>query len=122
MPHTSGSTARDIVLAYHQAWTSGDIDQAMTYVADDMVCRAPGEDLVGKDTYRCYLAGFAPRLTGLTDVASFAGGDRVALFYYPQTAATSTALAAECFTVRNGQIAESLLVFDRLSYAAPTEP
>jgi len=30
---------------------------------------------------------------------------------------TSTAPAAEHFTVRDGRIVESLLVFDRLSYA-----
>ena len=32
---------------------------------------------------------------------------------------TSTAPAAEYFTVRDGRIVESLLVFDRLSYAPP---
>lgn len=121
MTQTSSVTALETVLAYHRAWTSGDIDLAMTRVADDIVCRAPGEDLVGKDAYRAYLAGFAPSLTGLSDIASFADGDRVALFYYPQTATTSTTPAAECFTVRDGQIAESVLVFDRLSYAPPNE-
>lgn len=121
MTQTSGSIARETVLDYHRAWTSGDIDRAMTYVADDIVCRAPGDDLVGKGAYRGYLAGFAPNVTGLTDVATFADGDRVALFYYPHTAATSTAPAAECFTVRDGQIAESVLVFDRLSFAPPND-
>ena len=31
-------------LAYHQAWTSQDLDQAMTYVADDITVtrRVPG--------------------------------------------------------------------------------
>ena len=93
----------------------------MTRVADDIVCRAPGEDLVGKDAYRGYMAGFAPNLIGLTDVASFADADHVALFYYPHTAATSTAPAAECFTVRDEKIVESVLVFDRLSFLSPNE-
>lgn len=108
-----------IVQDYHQAWTSGDIDKAMALVADDIACRAPGADLNGKDVYRAFIAGFAPRLTGIADIASFTDGDRVALFYYPQTAATSTAPAAEYFTVRDGKIAESVLIFDRLSYARP---
>lgn len=120
MTRTTPVSALDTVLDYHQAWTSGDIAQAMTRVADDIVCHAPGEDLVGKDAYRDYLAGFAPNLTGLADVARFADGDRVALFYYPQTAVTSTAVAAEYFTVRDGMIAESVLVFDRLSYLPPS--
>lgn len=109
----------EIVQDYHRAWTGGDVDQAMTWVADDIVCRTPGEDLTGKAAYREYLAGFAPALTGLADIASFADGDRVALFYYPHTATTSTAPAAECFTVRDARIVESVLVFDRLSFAPP---
>jgi hypothetical protein len=115
-------SAYQIVQDYHRAWTSGDIDRAMTLVADDIVCRAPGEDLTGKDAYREFIGGFAPALTGLTDIAGFADGERrVALFYYPQTAATAIAPAAECFTVRDGKIAESVLVFDRLSFGPPVD-
>lgn len=121
MTQPSPSAALETVLDYHRAWTSGDVERAMTRVADDIVCRAPWEDLVGKDTFRAYLAGFAPNLTGLTDVASFADAEHVALLYYPHTAATSSAPAAEYFTVRDGAIVETVLVFDRLSFAPPNE-
>jgi ketosteroid isomerase-like protein len=113
-------TPAETVQAYHRAWTGGDVEGAMTLVADDITCRAPGVDLAGKDAYRAFIAGFAPSLTGIADIAAFADGDRVALFYYPQTAVTATAPAAECFTVRGGLIAGSVLIFDRLSYA-PSE-
>jgi ketosteroid isomerase-like protein len=115
------TSAYSIVQDYHRAWTSGDIDRAMTQVADDITCRAPGVDLVGKEAYRGFIAGFAPALTGLADIASFADGDRVALFYYPQTVATATAPAAECFTVRDGKIAKSVLIFDRGSFGPPAD-
>lgn len=118
---STASSALEIVLDYHRAWTSGEIDTAMSRVAEDVVCQAPGEQVNGKDAYRAFLAGFAPALTGLSDVATFADDDRVALFYYPHTAATSSALAAEHFTVRDGKIAENLLVFDRLSFSPPNE-
>ncbi|HZJ06884.1 MAG TPA: nuclear transport factor 2 family protein [Nocardioidaceae bacterium] len=111
------TSALEIVLDYHHAWTHGDVDRAMGWVADDICCRAPGEDLVGKAAYREFLGGFAPSLTGLTNIASFADGDRVVLVYYPHTATTTTAPAAECFTVRGERIVESVLVFDRLSFA-----
>ncbi|MBD5784890.1 nuclear transport factor 2 family protein [Cellulosimicrobium terreum] len=114
-------SAQAIVQEYHRAWTGGDVDRAMALVADDVTCRAPGQDLTGKDAYRRYIAGFAPALTGLADIAAFAERDRVALFYYPQTATTTTAPAGECFTVRDGKIVESVLVFDRLSFGPPAE-
>lgn len=112
-------TAHETVRAYHRAWTSGRIDEAMSLVADDVTCRAPGIDLDGVAAYREYIAGFAPSLTGLADIAEFADGERVALFYHPRTEVTSTAPAAECFTVRDGRITESVLVFDRLSFVPP---
>ncbi|MFV0433345.1 MAG: nuclear transport factor 2 family protein [Leucobacter sp.] len=112
-------TAHEIVQQYHRAWTGGEVEEAMSYVADDIACRAPGVDLAGKDAYRGFIGGFAPMLTGIGDIADFVDGDRVALFYYPQTAATSTTPAAEFFTVRDGKIAESVLIFDRLSYGPP---
>ncbi|KHS52489.1 nuclear transport factor 2 family protein [Brevibacterium linens] len=114
-------SAFEIVQKYHRAWTNGDVDTAMEFVAEGISCRAPGQDFEGKDAYRQFIAGFAPRLTGIEEIAEFADGQRVALFYYPQTAATATTPAAEFFTVENGQIAESVLIFDRLSYAPPTQ-
>lgn len=121
MTGVSGSPALETVLDYHRAWTSGDIDRAMTRVADEVVCLAPDGKLTGADAYREYLADFAPNLTGLTDVATFADEDHVALFYYPHTAVTSTAPAAEYFTVRGDRIVENVLVFDRLSFAPPNQ-
>lgn len=115
----SQNTACDVVRRYHRAWTSGDVDTAMTCVADDVTCRAPGVDLVGKVAYAEFIGGFAPMLTGIGDIAEFVEGNRVALFYYPQTATTSTAPAAELFTVMDGRITESVLIFDRLSYGPP---
>ncbi|WP_040163259.1 nuclear transport factor 2 family protein [Microbacterium gorillae] len=114
-------TAIDTVKRYHHAWTSGDIDAAMSIVADDITCRAPGVDLDGKDAYRQFIGGFAPRLTGIGEIAEFVDGDRVALFYYPQTAATAITPAAELLTVADGKITESVLIFDRLSYGPPAQ-
>lgn len=114
-------TPCDVVRSYHQAWTTGDIQTAMSHVADDITCRAPGIDLTGKQDYQRFIAGFAPSLTGIGEIAEFVDDERVALFYYPQTTATSTTPAAELFTVRDGLIVDSILVFDRLSYGPPSE-
>ena len=113
------SQPRSIVEAYHRAWTGGDVEAAMAFVADDVACRAPGVDLHGKGEYEQFIGGFAPRLTGLIDIASFADGNRVALFYCPQTAVADAAPVAECFTVEGGKIVDSVLIFDRLSFAPP---
>jgi ketosteroid isomerase-like protein len=121
MTDDNPSPALQTALAYHRAWTGGDLDGAMARVADDIICRAPDGDINGKDAYHGYLRGFAQIMTGLTDVAAFGDHEHALLFYYPHTETTSTAPAAEHLTVRGGQIVESLLVFDRLSFAPPQE-
>jgi hypothetical protein len=111
-----GHDAASTVDAYHQAWTSGDVDRALTYVSDDARCFAPDEEVTTKGDWREYLAGFVPMLTGAPEHTRMTDGDRVALWYFPQTAVTKTTLAGELFTVRGGQIVEIRLVFDRLRY------
>lgn len=119
MPHVDDD-AMSIVDAYHLAWTTGDVDRALTYVSDDVRCFAPDESVTTKEDWRGYLAGFAPRLTAAPEHARMAAGERVALWYFPQTPNTKTTLAAELFTVRRGRIVEIRLAFDRLGYGPPT--
>ena len=45
----STSPALEVALAYFHAWTGHDLDRAMEYVADDMVCDAPAGRLEGAD-------------------------------------------------------------------------
>jgi hypothetical protein len=106
-------------LAYHQAWTSHDLDKAMTYIADDISCDAPGARIRGAQQYRDFLGGFMAQLTGVQTAAAFGDDTTAVLFYYPHTATTSDAPTAECFTVGGGKITRSVLVFDRSSFAPP---
>ena len=114
MSHHSNPSS--VVQAYHEAWTSGDVDQALTYVSDDVRCFAPDESVTTKDDWRGYLTGFLPMLTGAPEHARMTDGDRVALWYFPQTAVTATTLASELFTVEDDQITEIRLAFDRMGY------
>jgi hypothetical protein len=106
-------------LAYHQAWTSQNLDQAMTYIADGITCDAPGTRISGAQQYRDFLGGFMTQLTGVQNVAAFGDDATAVLFYYPHTATVSDAPTAECFTVVGGKITRSVLVFDRPSFAPP---
>jgi SnoaL-like domain len=106
-------------LAYHRAWTSNNLDQAMTYIADNITCDAPGARISGAGQYRDFLGGFMTRLAGVQTIAAFGDDATAVLFYYPHTANVSDAPTAECFTVTSGKITRSVLVFDRPSFAPP---
>ena len=113
------SPALRTALAYHQAWTSQNLDRAMTHVADGISCDAPGARISGAQQYRDFLGRFMTQLTGVQTVAAFGDDTTAVLFYYPHTANASDAPTAECFTVAGGKITRSVLVFDRPSFAPP---
>lgn len=113
--------ALEIVEKYHHAWTTGDLDSAMDYVADDIAVHAPGQEIAGKEAYREYLGGFMTMLTGLTNHASLGDDTTAALYYFPHTPFTTTAPVAEFFTVSDGVITESHLLFDRPSFGPPSD-
>ncbi|HEY2673427.1 MAG TPA: nuclear transport factor 2 family protein [Rugosimonospora sp.] len=121
---TKGSTVTDTTspalrtaLAYYEAWTGHDLDKAMSYIADTIVCDAPAGRLEGAEAYRGFMEPFVRILTGSTLIAAF-GDDRTALIMYDTgTVPVPNAPGAECVTVENGRITRSRFIFDRLPFA-----
>jgi ketosteroid isomerase-like protein len=50
------SAALRVAMAYFRAWTSKDLNQAMTFIADDIVCDAPAGRIDGAEAYRAFMA------------------------------------------------------------------
>ena len=112
------SPALRTALAYYHAWTGHDLDEAMSYIADDIVCDAPAGRLVGAAAYRDFMGPFVQITTGATMIAAF-GDDKTALVMYDtQTVPVKSAPGAECVTVKDGKITYSRFVFDRAPFDA----
>jgi len=112
------SPALRTALAYHQAWTSHDLDKAMSYIADDIVCDAPAGRLEGAAAYRDFMGPFVQILKGSELIAAF-GDDRTALIMYDtRTVPVESAPGAECVTVTDGKITYSRFIFDRAPFDA----
>ena len=118
---TTSDHALRVATAYHEAWTSGDLDKAMSFMTDDVVVHAPEKEINGKEEYRAYLGGFMEVMEGCTPRAAFGDDNTAVLYYFPHTPSTRSAPVGECFLVESGLIKESHVAFDRLSYAPPTE-
>jgi hypothetical protein len=118
MTTNTDSAALRTALAYHHAWTSHDLDTAMSYIADDIVCDAPAGRLEGAAAYRGFMGPFVRILTGSTLIAAF-GDDTTALIMYDtRTAPVTSAPGAECVTVSAGKITYSRFIFDRTPFDA----
>lgn len=110
--------ALDTANAYYDAWTSGNVDKAMSYLAEDIVCDAPAGQINGLDAYRKFTADFVSQLTGATPVAAF-GDDHSALSMYEvHTVPVKSSLVTELATVENGKITQLRMVFDQAPFMA----
>lgn len=67
----NSSPALDVALAYHRAWTGGDFERAMTYVADDIGCEAPAGRIIGAQEFRGFMGPFARLLLRARVLAAF---------------------------------------------------
>jgi hypothetical protein len=52
----TASPALRTALAYYHAWTSHRLEEAMSYIAGDIVCDAPAGRLAGVGAYREFMA------------------------------------------------------------------
>jgi hypothetical protein len=109
-------------LAYHQAWTSHDLDTAMSYIAEDIVCDAPAGRLEGAEAYRGFMAPFVQILKGSTLIAAFGDEETAVVVYDTETVPVRSAPGAECVTVRDSKITYSRFIFDRAPFEATRRP
>jgi SnoaL-like domain len=114
----SESAALRVALAYHEAWVGKDLDRAMTYLADDIVCDAPAGRIEGVTAYREFMAPFVEMLLGAELIAAFGDEERALVMYDTRTILVPSGPAAECVTVHNGKISYSRFIFDRVPFAA----
>jgi ketosteroid isomerase-like protein len=112
------STALRTALAYFEAWTGKDLDRAMTFIAEDVVCDAPAGRIEGAAAYRAFMAPFVQILRDAKLIAAF-GDERTAVVVYDTaTVPVPSAPAAECVTVQDGRITYSRFIFDRAPFQA----
>lgn len=114
-------TPLQVATAYHEAWTSKDLDRAMSYIADDIVCDAPAGRIEGAAAYRAFMAPFVAMLLGTQLLAAFGDDEHAVVVYDTRTTLVESGPGAEYVMVRNGHITYSRFIFDRLPFAAARE-
>jgi ketosteroid isomerase-like protein len=110
--------ALQVALAYFEAWTGRDLDRAMGYVADGIVCEAPAGRLEGAEAYRAFMGPFVEILKSARLIAAFGDDETALVMYDTETVPVARAPGAECVTVRDGKIVHSRFVFDRAPFEA----
>ncbi|WP_394619645.1 nuclear transport factor 2 family protein [Lentzea sp. JNUCC 0626] len=105
-------TAQMIAEQYVQAWTSGDAETALGFVADDVVCEAPTGRIEGIEGYRQFLAPFVGRLTRGEVLDVLARDARAVTVYSIDLPFVQNVHGTEYLTVTDGKISHVISVFD----------
>jgi hypothetical protein len=113
---TASTPALDTALAYHRAWTNRDMDRAMSFIADDIVCHAPAGTLHGAQAFRQFMQPFTQILTSSGLIAAFGDDEHAVVMYNTSTVPVPDAPGAEWVTVDHGTIREMTIIFDRLPF------
>jgi YHS domain-containing protein/ketosteroid isomerase-like protein len=105
----------EIVNAYLAAYTSGDVDRAASLVSENFFFQGPMQTTAGTSALRKIVAHVAANARGHRVLRQWQDGDEVCTIYQlsaeTDTEATSV-LVSEWNTVRGGQVASSLMLFD----------
>ncbi|NUW33088.1 nuclear transport factor 2 family protein [Nonomuraea sp. SMC257] len=96
---------------------SGDVDQALGFLAEDVVCDAPAGRIEGLAAYRGFLEGFLPKLTGSSITKVLGDDTSAAVVYTTDTTFARDFRAMDYLTVGDGRITRVVTVFDRLPAA-----
>lgn len=109
-------TPLETLLAYHRAWSGGDVEAAMSHVAEDVVCDAPAGRLAGREAFRAYMGPFIAMVTRYERLAAFGDDGSAVIVYDTDTRLVDGAPGAELVTVTGGRIRTMRLIFDRLPF------
>ncbi len=110
------TTALDVARSYFDAWSTGDFERAMTFVAPDIDCHAPAGPVSGADAFRTFMGPFAGMAESATLMAAYGDGDNAVLVYNTSTPLVAEAPGAEWHRVAHGRIVEMRIIFDRLPF------
>lgn len=116
--NTEQSAAVQTALDYHRAWTSGDFEQAMTFITDPIVCLAPAGRLEGAGAFRGFMGPFAQMLKRAELLAAYGDDSKAVLIYDTDIALVDGAPGAELLTVAGGRITHLRIIFDRVPFDA----
>jgi hypothetical protein len=107
------STALQTTLGYFDAWTGGDIDNALTYISPEITCDTPNGPIAGPADFARFMGPFAGSLVSSHLLAAFGDEHTALIMYDTTTALVADAPGAELHTVSAGLITSIKIIFDR---------
>ncbi|MEU2281529.1 nuclear transport factor 2 family protein [Streptomyces sp. NPDC013178] len=105
-------SAQKIADEFVRAWLGGDVDKAMSFLSEDVVCEAPNGRFEGLERYRQFLEPFTSALISSTVIDVLGDDTHAATVYTTETPFAKDFRGVDYLTVENGKIIHVISVFD----------
>ena len=114
----SSHDAAAVIRGYHDAWTSGEFDQAAALLAPDLTVEVPVNSYPDSSSFTAALKGFGSLSTRTELLAAMSAGTEGMLLYDMDVPGLGTLRIAEHLTVENGRITRIRQVHDTAALRA----
>ncbi|MEV6591901.1 nuclear transport factor 2 family protein [Streptomyces acidicola] len=105
-------TAQKVADEFARAWLGRDVEKALGFLADDVVCEAPNGRFEGVARYRDFLEPFASSLISGTMIDVLGNDTHAAAVYTTETPFAKDFRGIDYITVKDGKITHVISVFD----------
>lgn len=116
--HAGTETSRAVVRAYHEAWSSGRVHDAVARLSPDLTVEVPVNSYPTRESFGAALQGFGPMVRHITLLAEFAEGDEAMLLYDLDVSGLGVLRVAEHFTLDQGRITRIRQIHDTVAVRA----
>lgn len=113
----TAADTKQIAEEFVRAWTSKDVEKALSLLADDVVCEAPNGTFEGLERYRAFIEPFAGSILSATVIDVLSSETHAATVYTTDTPFLKDFRGIDYLTVENGKITQVISVFDLLPMA-----
>ncbi|MFF8029909.1 nuclear transport factor 2 family protein [Streptomyces sp. NPDC007896] len=105
-------SAQKIADEFVRAWLGGNIDEALSFVSEGIVCQAPNGRFEGLERYRQFLEPFTSTLISSSVIGVLGDDTHAVTVYTTETPFAKDFRGIDYLTIENGKITHILSVFD----------
>jgi hypothetical protein len=105
-------SALDVARAYHEAWSTGDIDRAAELLADDLVVEVPINEYPTKAAFVDAVGAFASMTNATRLLSALGSAGEAMLLYDMDVQGIGTLRVVEHFEVAGGRIGRVRQIHD----------
>lgn len=116
--HAATEATQTVVRVYHEAWSSGRVNDAVACLAPDVIVEVPVNSYPTRESFGEALKGFGPMVRHVTMLAEFAEVDEAMLLYDLDVSGLGALRVAEHFTLSRGRITRIRQVHDTVAVRA----